>query len=152
VDRGAGLNGRGRHILAGHLDNEMEGVMERKRDFHQNRRRLWTPVAEFVSAALFYLDILPSGGLFPGVGKTFSEGDTRNWIFFVKDGATAATTAGGAGGRGSRVISSRGWQSCDCGRRKENRSFRSSLANAREGVVTSRGVYGARLWGDVTWN
>jgi len=64
-------------------------------------------VAKFVSAALFCLDTLPSGGFLPGVGKVFSEGDAHHWIFFVGDGTTAATTTRAAGGGGGRVISYR---------------------------------------------
>jgi len=64
-------------------------------------------VAKFIAAALFRLDTLPSGSLFPGVGKVFSEGDAHHWIFFVGDGATATATTRGTGGRGSRVISHR---------------------------------------------
>jgi len=62
-------------------------------------------VTEFVSAALFRLDTLPSGGFLPGVGKMFSEGDAHHWIFFVRDRATAATTTGGTGGGWGGIIS-----------------------------------------------
>jgi hypothetical protein len=64
-------------------------------------------VAKFVSAALFRFDALPSGGLLPGVGKVFCEGDAYHLIFFVRDGATAIATTRGTSGGGGRVVSYR---------------------------------------------